>query len=87
MGNLRRIYVPFTHSARIVCYTGKCRVGDIKRRGYVMSEIDEYIAEAMSCPKCRENRPDYLVWLDGEETDWVECQSCGEKYSPLECFV
>ncbi len=52
-----------------------------------MSEIDEYIAEAMSGPKCRENRPDYLVWLDGEETDWVECQSCGEKYSPLECFV
>jgi rubredoxin len=31
------------------------------------------------CPKCGENRIDYLVWIDDDK---VRCSICGTEYEP-----
>ena len=39
----------------------------------------DVVIDGDECPKCKENRVDYLVILDDEATQ-VECKSCGNKY-------
>lgn len=33
-----------------------------------------------ACPRCGEQRMDYLVWI--EDSDMVVCQTCGFVYEP-----
>lgn len=37
----------------------------------------EIVLEGHECPDCKENRVDYLVWIDYND---VECQSCKNVY-------
>ena len=43
--------------------------------------INDHAVVAPGCPKCREARMDYLVWIDD---DSVRCVSCGAVYKSQE---
>jgi hypothetical protein len=48
-------------------------------RDAINAQVDDLVAEADACPKCRERNTDNLVWqADGA----VKCSTCGKRYTP-----
>jgi len=39
----------------------------------------DLVSEEDACPKCGEREVDRLAWIDDQT---VECQECGEQYTP-----
>jgi len=48
-------------------------------RDAINAQVDELVAEADACPKCRERNADKLVWQDNGK---VKCSTCGMRYRP-----
>jgi len=48
-------------------------------RDAINAQVDDLVAEANACPKCRERNTDNLVW---QENGKVKCGTCGMRYTP-----
>jgi hypothetical protein len=48
-------------------------------RDAINAQVDELVAEAGACPKCRERNVDNLIWQDNGK---VKCTTCGKQYTP-----
>jgi len=46
----------------------------------VYPEIEDRVSIGAECPRCKESRVDYLVWVDDGEK--VRCSTCGKLYVP-----
>ena len=46
----------------------------------ILTVDDDVVGSCMACPKCGENRVDWLVWQD----ELVTCATCGTVYDPAE---
>ena len=42
-------------------------------------EDGETVAASLACPKCHENREDWLVW---DSAEMLNCAACGTRYDP-----
>ena len=48
-------------------------------RNLTNGDDEPRVHPGQECPQCRENRMDYLVWIDDEH---VGCATCGTVYEP-----
>ena len=57
------------------------RINQQARAAFKFYRPPATVSAALACPTCDENRADWLI--SSEDGDEIECQNCGEMYTPL----